>query len=259
MIATAMQAADALIANVALPQLERDLGGGIELGAWVMTSYLCATAVTAPLTGWLRRRYGAQAAVPRRGLGVCRGLAAVRTRPFRRRRSSCCGSLQGAGGGVILPLVQAILLDLYPQERHGRMLGILGRGRHARPDPRPAAGRRHHRPCVVAVVFRDQPAARRLAIWRHAPLRRQRSSARAADRRLRDRALLMIAVGALQLCLERGVGRSWLHSPELLAEAAIAVAAFVAMAARAHRTGLPCSGRRYSRTSTSPSPPSTTS
>src|SRR5258708_21015673 len=60
MIATAMQAADVLIANVALPQLEKDLGGGVELGAWVITSYLCATAVMAPLTGWLRRRYGAR-------------------------------------------------------------------------------------------------------------------------------------------------------------------------------------------------------
>jgi MFS transporter, DHA2 family, multidrug resistance protein len=60
MIATAMQAFDATIANVALPQLERGLGGGIDLGAWVMTSYLCASAVTAILTGWLRRRWGAR-------------------------------------------------------------------------------------------------------------------------------------------------------------------------------------------------------
>jgi MFS transporter, DHA2 family, multidrug resistance protein len=56
MIATAMQA----IANVALPQLEQSLGGGIELGSWVMTSYLCASAIMATLTGWLRRRYGAR-------------------------------------------------------------------------------------------------------------------------------------------------------------------------------------------------------
>jgi len=60
MIATAMQAFDATIANVALPQLERGFGGGINLGAWVMTSYLCASAVTAILTGWLRRRWGAR-------------------------------------------------------------------------------------------------------------------------------------------------------------------------------------------------------
>src|SRR5258708_4522314 len=60
MVATAMQAADATIANVALPQLERDLGGGVVLGGWVMTSYLCANALVAPLTGWLRRRFGAR-------------------------------------------------------------------------------------------------------------------------------------------------------------------------------------------------------
>ena len=60
MIATAMQALDTTIANVALPQLEQSLGGGIELGSWLMTSYLCASAIIATLTGWLRRRYGAR-------------------------------------------------------------------------------------------------------------------------------------------------------------------------------------------------------
>src|SRR5271169_5973749 len=52
MLATAMQAFDATIANVALPQLEHSLGGGIDLGSCVMTSYLCASAVTAMMTGW---------------------------------------------------------------------------------------------------------------------------------------------------------------------------------------------------------------
>jgi hypothetical protein len=42
MVATAMQAADATIANVALPRLEHDLGGGIVLGAWVMTSHIAS-------------------------------------------------------------------------------------------------------------------------------------------------------------------------------------------------------------------------
>src|SRR6266852_1088299 len=64
MIATAMQAADAVIVNVALPKLAHDLGGGVELGAWVMTSYLCAAAVVAPLTGWVHRRYGARHIFP---------------------------------------------------------------------------------------------------------------------------------------------------------------------------------------------------
>src|SRR5207248_897844 len=126
MMATALQAADALIVNVALPQLERDLGGvGLGLGTWVMTSYLCATAVTAPLTAWARRHYGTRR--------LFRGavIAFIAT-------SLMCGFapsvgvmillriLQGAAGGLILPLVQAILLDIYPQHRHGRVLGILG-------------------------------------------------------------------------------------------------------------------------------------
>jgi MFS family permease len=125
MVATGMQAADATIANVALPQLEHDLGGGLVLGAWVMTSYLCANALAAPLTGWLRRRFGA------------RRLFAVGTGVFVAASLLCSLSptptaiilsriAQGAGGGIIHPLAQAILLDLYPKRQHGRMLGIWG-------------------------------------------------------------------------------------------------------------------------------------
>src|SRR5260370_32866632 len=60
LIVTAMQAFDATIVNVALPQLAHSFGSGIALGSWVVTSYLCAAAVVAPLIGWLRRRYGAR-------------------------------------------------------------------------------------------------------------------------------------------------------------------------------------------------------
>src|ERR1700738_2054101 len=62
MIATAMQAFDSTIANVALPKLQESLGGGLDLGSWVMTSYLCASAVMATLTGWCRRHFGARQA-----------------------------------------------------------------------------------------------------------------------------------------------------------------------------------------------------
>src|SRR5580700_474783 len=98
-IATAMQAADAVIVNVALPHLEHDLGGGVDLGAWVMTSYLCATAVAAPLTAWLRRRYGARRLFPGAvaGFTIASVLCAVAPSSgaiiaFR--------VLQGAGGGI---------------------------------------------------------------------------------------------------------------------------------------------------------------
>ena len=86
MIATAMQAFDTTIANVALPQIEQSLGGGIDLGSWVMTSYLCASAVMATLTGWLRRRYGARQLFTGCDRPVRRRLGAVfdRARPRSR-------------------------------------------------------------------------------------------------------------------------------------------------------------------------------
>src|SRR5215469_18696419 len=117
--ASAMQAFDATIANVALPQLEQSLGGGAALGSWVMTSYLCASAVMATLTGWLRRRYGA------------RQLFAGSIVLFVLASALCAAApspamliqfrvIQGTAAGIIQPLSQAILLDIYPQRDHGR-------------------------------------------------------------------------------------------------------------------------------------------
>src|SRR5712691_11002615 len=125
MVATAMQAADATIANVALPQMEHDLGGGILLGAWVMTSYLCANALAAPLTGWLRRRFGARRLFVG-GVGVFVGASLLCSLAPNPAVIILARIVQGAGGGVIYPLAQAILLDLYPRQQHGRMLGIWG-------------------------------------------------------------------------------------------------------------------------------------
>src|SRR5256885_770073 len=139
MVATAMQAADTTIVNVGLPQLQRDLGGGFTLGAWVMTSYLCATAVVAPLTGWLRRRFGTQ-----RLFGV--SIAVFVAASLLCSVAPSAGAmilfriLQGIGGGVIHPLGQAILLDVYPKARHGRMLAILGATVMLGPVSGPALG-----------------------------------------------------------------------------------------------------------------------
>src|SRR6201997_5264066 len=125
MIATAMQAFDSTIANVALPQLQQSLGGGLDLGSWVITSYLCAAAVMATLTGWFRRRYGA-----RQAFG-----GAIALFVFASLLCSISPSpitlilfrlVQGAAAGIIQPLAQAILLDIYPKHYHGRVLAIWG-------------------------------------------------------------------------------------------------------------------------------------
>src|ERR1700760_1702410 len=139
MIATAMQAFDATIANVALPQIEQSLGGGIALGSWVMTSYLCASAVMATLAGWLRRRYGGRSlllgsiATFVGASGLC-ALAPTSLALIQFRL------VQGAAAGIIQPLAQAILLDIYPRQDHGRMLAVWGAAIMAGPILGPVLG-----------------------------------------------------------------------------------------------------------------------
>jgi DHA2 family multidrug resistance protein len=235
-LAAGLQAVDVLIANVALPQLQQDLGGGISLGAWVIASYLCAAAVMAPLTGWLRRRYGAR----RLFLGavgvfsiaslLCAIAPSAGTLIFFRL-------LQGAGGGVIHPLAQAILLDIYPSERHGRIMAILGAGLMVGPILGPPLGGFITDIASWRWVFLINLPLGLLSIgcvWR---LRTTVETARDPTIDVVGILLLIAGVAASQLFLQRGIEQSWFRSPEIIAEAAIAVAAFALLAVRARGTG----------------------
>jgi MFS transporter, DHA2 family, multidrug resistance protein len=235
MIATAMQAFDATIANVALPQLERGFGGGISLGSWVMTSYLCASAVSAILTGWLRRRWGARqvfsAAV---GLFVAASLLCALATTFT--ALIAFRLIQGTAAGIILPLAQAIILDIYPKQEHGRMLAIWGATIMAGPMLGP----------VLGGIITD------IASWRwifgvNAPLGAIAlvglgalpSSSPLPDKNPVDRwgiVLLAVATGSLQLGLQRSIGRSWPPPPETVAELAVTVCAATLLAWQSRRS-----------------------
>jgi MFS transporter, DHA2 family, multidrug resistance protein len=224
MIATAMQAFDATIANVALPQLERGFGEGIALGSWVMTSYLCASAVTAILTGWLRRRWGVRrvfcSAV---GSFVAASLLCAFATTFE--ALIAFRLVQGAAAGIILPLAQAIILDIYPKEEHGRMLAIWGATIMAGPMLGP----------VLGGMITD------IASWRwifgvNAPLGAIALiglGALPSSNRLLvgdpvdhwGIVLLAVATGSLQLALQRSIGEIWPPRPETIAELAVTVGA----------------------------------
>jgi DHA2 family multidrug resistance protein len=145
--------------------------------------------------------------------------------------------LQGAAGGIILPLAQALLLDLYPRERHGRILAIWGAVLMTGPvfGP-PLGGILTDLASWRAVFVINLPLGLLIiAAVRHLQQRDNPATDRTIDGL--GILLLMVGVGALQLCLERGVGRSWLNSPELLTEAAVTSIAFGLLAFRAWRFG----------------------
>src|ERR1700731_4779028 len=216
MIATAMQAFDSTIANVALPQLEQSLGGGIDLGSWVMTSYLCGSAVMATLTGWFRRRYGARQAFAGAIVlfVVASLLCSIAPSPTALIQFRL---VQGAAAGIIQPLAQATLLDIYPKRQHGRMLAIWGATIMAGPILGP----------VLGGVIAD------LSSWRwifvlNIPLgliailglgQVPSTIERTAKARIDGvgLVLLIIGVGSLQLALQRMIGQTWPLSVETAA------------------------------------------
>jgi MFS transporter, DHA2 family, multidrug resistance protein len=237
MIATAMQAADPLIVNVALPQIQEDLGTGIELGgAWVMTSYLCATAVMAPLSGWLRRRYGAgwlfQAAV-----GVYMAASLLCALAPSEAVIILFRVLQGAGAGIILPVAQAMLLDIHPEKRHGRILASWGAALMVGPIFGPLVGGVVTDLLSWRGVFAVNLPLGLLVTVLVQGLRRREEFVRSPPIDWIGIGLLMVGVAALQLSLERSVGRSWLQSPELIAGSLITVIAFSGLALRMRRSG----------------------
>src|ERR1700676_2983013 len=125
LLATLMQAFDATIVNVALPSIQHTLAIDTAAAGWVVTTYLVAASATMPVAGWLRLRLGGRPLF----VGAVVGFAAA---------SILCAlaptvlaliaarAAQGACAGLILPLTQALLLDLYPTNRHPAILARWG-------------------------------------------------------------------------------------------------------------------------------------
>jgi DHA2 family multidrug resistance protein len=124
-MAAFMEVLDTSIANVALPYIAGGLAASNDESTWVLTSYLAANAVVLPISGWLAVRFGRK-----RFFTLCIVLFTL--------SSVLCGSslslgvlilfraLQGAGGGGLQPMAQAILADTFPPEKRGLAFSVYG-------------------------------------------------------------------------------------------------------------------------------------
>ena len=127
MLATFMEVLDTSVANVALPHIAGNLSATPEEATWVLTSYLVSNAIILPAANWLGRFFGRK-----RFLIVCITLFTL--------SSALCGAAtslgmlvvariaQGAGGGALQPIAQAVLMESFPVEKRGSAMAVFGLG-----------------------------------------------------------------------------------------------------------------------------------
>jgi MFS transporter, DHA2 family, multidrug resistance protein len=127
MLATFMEVLDTSVANVALPHIGGNLSASTNESTWVLTSYLVSNAIILPAAGWLSSFFGRK-----RFLLACIVIFTL--------SSALCGAasslgmlvfariLQGAGGGALQPIAQAVLLESFPKEKRGQAMAVFGLG-----------------------------------------------------------------------------------------------------------------------------------
>jgi|TARA_R100000501_G_scaffold17911_1_gene34650 DHA2 family multidrug resistance protein len=223
MLATVMQVLDSTIANVALPHMQASLGATVDTITWVLTSYIVASAIAIPITGWLADRVGARnlflfSAIGFVGASMLCGIATSLEEMVAFR------VLQGIAGAFIGPLSQTVLLDINPPERHGKAMSIWGMGVMIGPITGPVLGGLLTENYSWRWVFYVNLPIGILCVallWWLLP--RRPPSRRSFD--LFGFSMLALGLAALQLLLDRGQGEDWLHSTEILIEIGVAVAA----------------------------------
>ena len=237
MVASIMQALDVTIANVALPRIQGSLSSTQDQINWVLTSYIIATAIMMPLSGWLAGQFGRKR-VFLVSIGVFT-LASVlcglaQTLPemvvFR--------ALQGLGGAALVPMSQAVLLDINPPEHHGRAMSVWGMGVVLGPIVGPALGGwltddyDWRWVFYINVPFGIISFLGVLAFLAESARKRSRFD-------FFGFLTLSFALGALQMMLDRGPLKDWFGATEIWIEATIAALGFYLFAvhtatARAH-------------------------
>src|SRR4051812_4092639 len=225
MLATIMQALDTTIANVALPHMQGALQASQDQITWVLTSYIVASAITLPLTGWLCSLWGRRKVFIISVVGftvasaLC-GLATSLTTIVAARL------LQGVFGAALVPLSQAVLLDINPPQKVGQAMAIWGAGIMVGPILGPMLGGWLTENFDWRWVFFINLPVGIFAlwgIWRYLP----ENKPRAQPLDMFGFVALSVALGLLQMFLDRGELLDWFDSWEIKLEAAGALVAFV--------------------------------
>ena len=139
MSATVMQVLDTTIVNVALPHMAGELGATNDSISWVLTSYIVASSIFMPLTGYLSERLGQRRylMISIAGFVIASALCGLSNSLAEMVIFRC---LQGLFGASLVPLSQSIMLDNYPSDERGKAMAIWGMGVMVAPVLGPTLG-----------------------------------------------------------------------------------------------------------------------
>ncbi|MES2906023.1 MAG: MDR family MFS transporter [Pseudomonadota bacterium] len=213
MLSTIMQVLDTTIANVALPHMQGSLAATQDQVSWVLTSYIIASAIMTLPTGWMAGRFGRKKVflISIAGFTLTSMLCGAATSitqmvVFR--------LAQGAFGAALVPIAQSVMLDINPKEKHGQAMALWGLGVMVGPILGPTLGgylTEYYNWRWVFYINVPFGLMCFLGIWQFLP-----------DTKPHDRPFdffgffaLSLALGALQLLLDRGQSEDWFQSIEI--------------------------------------------
>lgn len=227
-MAAFMEVIDISIANVALPHIAGALSASQDESTWVLTSYLAMNAIVMPMSGWLANRFGRK----RFFLTCISGFAAT---------SLLCGlapnitslmvlrALQGAMGGGLQPMGQAILADTFPREKLGMATALYGVAVVVAPIVGPLLGGWITDGYNWRWIFLINVPIGAVLIVLIAALLPESAGERAGSRRTKvdgwGVALIALALGSLQIVFDRGQSSDWFASGAITVLAVVAAVA----------------------------------
>jgi DHA2 family multidrug resistance protein len=222
MLATVMNSLDTTIANVALPHMAGSVSASQDQITWVLTSYIIAAAIMTPLSGWLSTRFGRKLTflVSIAGFTIASMLCGVAANlgeivVFR--------LLQGLCGAALIPLSQAVVLDIYPPSQVGQVMALWGAGAILGPIFGPVIGGWLTDNFSWRWVFFINLPIGILAFGAVLVFMSRDRGGTARPFDFLGFGALVVFIGALQLMLDRGPTQDWFSSSEIWVYALCAV------------------------------------
>jgi MFS transporter, DHA2 family, multidrug resistance protein len=224
-LATLMQALDTTIANVALPYIQGSVSATQDQIEWVLTSYIAVAAIMTPPTGFLTARFGLKRVFLVSIAGftfasmLC-GMAQSLTQIVLFRM------LQGACGAALVPLSQSVLVTIYPKERQGFAMALFGFGVMIGPVLGPVLGgwlTENYSWRYVFYINLPLGILDVLAMMVFLPDPKPEGGTKLDWLGF---GALSVAIGALQILLDRGEIKDWFSSGEIIIETIVCCSAF---------------------------------